>query len=298
MLWSGSVANGSQLPLSFRCSSWSDRGWAAGNRMERSMTRTLGLIGSGMIGSAIARLAIGAGMDVVLSNSSGPGSLDPLVAELGSRAKASTPSEAAKAGDIVVATIPLSAYKSLPAAAAAGKIVIDTMNYYPQRDGRIAELDSFASTSSELVQRHLDRSRIVKAFNNIDFRRLFTLARLSGSDERSAVPIAGNDEQAKSDVTYVLNLLGYDAVDIGTLSESWRSEPETPVYVKPYFPAHPPEGGTPEEAYRWFTETPGVPVSAATVRGLVDGTVRGTAGGYVPEDVSSFRAGADPNWNE
>src|SRR5215207_4956984 len=106
------------------------------------MTKTLGLIGSGMIGSALARLAVAAGLDVVLSNSRGPETLTDLVTELGARARAATPTEAAEAGDLVVATIPLHAHAQLPAAALAGRTVVDTMNYYPQRDGRIAELDS------------------------------------------------------------------------------------------------------------------------------------------------------------
>lgn len=106
------------------------------------MTKTLGLIGGGMIGGGLARLAVAAGLHVVLSNSRGPQTLAGLVAELGGHARAATPEEAARAGDLVVATVPLKAYDRLPAAALAGKVVIDTMNYYPDRDGRIAELDT------------------------------------------------------------------------------------------------------------------------------------------------------------
>lgn len=152
------------------------------------MTKTLGLIGSGMIGGGLARLAVAAGLDVVLSNSRGPRTLAGLVAELGGHARAATPEEAARAGDLVVATVPLKAYDRLPAAALAGKVVIDTMNYYPDRDGRIAELDAGGPTSSALVQRHLADSRVVKAFNSIDFRRLFVSARPSGAPDRSALP--------------------------------------------------------------------------------------------------------------
>src|SRR4051812_47671163 len=115
------------------------------------MTKTLALIGSGYIGSALARLAVAAGLDVVLSNSRGPETLSDLIAELGPQARAATPTEAAQSGDLVVATVPLSAYGKLPAAALAGKTVIDTMNYYPDRDGHIAELDGGNLTSSTLV---------------------------------------------------------------------------------------------------------------------------------------------------
>ncbi|WP_051574722.1 NADPH-dependent F420 reductase [Mycobacterium sp. URHB0044] len=250
------------------------------------MTETLGLIGSGMIGSALARLAVDSGLDVVVSNSRGPDTLSDLVAELGMQARAGTPAEAAEAGDVVVATIPLNAYQRLSADELAGKVVIDTMNYYPQRDDRIAELDAGEATSSELVQRHLSRSRVVKAFNNIDFRRLFTLALPWGTPDRSGLPIAGNDAVAKAEVAQLLDVLGYDAVDIGTLADSWRSEPGTPVYCLPYFPASRPEGASPHEAFRWFFETPGVAVSADRVGELAASAVRGPAGGLLPEDMA------------
>lgn len=236
------------------------------------MTKTLGLIGSGNIGSALARLAVAAGLDVVLSNSRGPETLTDLVAELGEQARAATPAEAAQAGDIVVATVPLKAYDQLPAAALAGKTVIDTMNYYPERDGSIAGLDTL--TSSALVQRQLADSHVVKAFNNIDFRRLYTSARPAGAPDRSALPIAGDDDAAKAQVAQLLDTLGYDAVDIGTLADSWRSQPDTPVYVQPYLAARPTEQMSQEEAYRWFLETPGVPVPANRVAELTDAAAR------------------------
>jgi predicted dinucleotide-binding enzyme len=240
------------------------------------VTETLGLIGSGSIGSALARLAVTAGLDVVLSNSRGPETLADLVAELGEHARAATPADAAQA-DLVVATIPLNAYAQLPAAALAGKIVIDTMNYYPERDSRLAELDAGTVTSSALVQRHLADSHVVKAFNNIDFHRLFTLARPAGDPDRSALPIAGDDQAAKAQVARLLDILGYDAVDIGTLADSWRSEPTTPVYVQPHLPAQP-SGLSQEEMYRWFLETPGVPVPASMVKELTGSAVRASAG--------------------
>ncbi|MGN9843242.1 NADPH-dependent F420 reductase [Nonomuraea sp. H19] len=260
------------------------RRFACSKRRHRTMTKTLGFIGSGMIGSAVARLAVAAGLDVVLSNSRGPETLADLVAELGEHSRAATPAEAAQAGDLVVATIPLNAYDRLPAAALAGKTVIDTMNYYPDRDGRIAELDTGELTSSALVQRHLADSHVVKAFNNIDFHRLFTLARPSGAPDRSALPIAGADQAAKTQVAQLLGTLGYDAVDIGTLADSWRSEPGSPVYVQPYFPATRPEGMRDEEAFGWFLSTPGVPVPGDQVKKLAGMAVRGTAGGSFATD--------------
>ena len=241
------------------------------------MTKTLGLIGAGNIGSALARLAVAAGLNVVLSNSRGPETLAGLFAELGEQARAATPAEAAQAGDLVVATVPLNTYAQLPAAALAGRTVIDTMNYYPERDDRIAELDTGEQTSSALVQRHLAGSQVVKAFNSIDFVRLSTSARPADADDRSALPIAGDDTAAKAQVAELLDALGYDAVDIGTLADSWRSEPGTPVYVQPYLPAQP-EGLTREEMGRWFFAAQGVPVPADKVRELTDTAVRRSAG--------------------
>jgi predicted dinucleotide-binding enzyme len=195
---------------------------------------TIGFIGSGHIGSTVARLAVDARHDVVLSNSRGPETLSDLVERLGAHARAATAAEAAAAGDIVVVTIPLKAYESVPVAPLAGKPVIDTMNYYPQRDGHIAELDDRSTTSSELLQAHLPTARVVKTFNNIHFSHLATLGRPAGHPERSALPIAGDDGAAKRAVAEFLDSIGYDAYDVGTLSEGWRYQPDTPAYGQPY----------------------------------------------------------------
>ncbi|WBB67230.1 NADPH-dependent F420 reductase [Micromonospora sp. WMMD812] len=191
---------------------------------------TLGLIGSGNIGGTLARLAVAAGYDVVLSNSRGPETLRDLVEELGPRARAGTVREAAEAGDLVVVSVPLKAYRDLPAEPLAGKVVLDTNNYYPQRDGTIAELDSGAATSSELLQRHLSAARVVKVFNNINFRHLATLPRPVGEADRSALPIAGDDPDARATAEDFLDRIGFDAVDAGRLAEGWRYQPGTPAY--------------------------------------------------------------------
>ncbi|MGK5741936.1 NADPH-dependent F420 reductase [Micromonospora sp. URMC 103] len=191
---------------------------------------TLGLIGSGNIGGTLARLAVAAGYDVVLSNSRGPETLRELVEELGPRAHAATPPEAAQAGDLVVVSVPLRAYADVPAKPLVSKVVLDTNNYYPQRDGQIAELDSNATTSSELLQRHLSAARVVKVFNNINFRHLAVLPRPAGAADRSALPIAGDDADAKAATTDFLDRIGYDAVDAGRLAEGWRYQPGTPAY--------------------------------------------------------------------
>lgn len=241
------------------------------------MTRTLGLIGSGMIGGSLARLAVAAGLDVVLSNSRGPETLGELVAELGPRARAASPAEAAHAGDIVVTTIPLYAHTSLPAEALAGKTVIDTMNYNPDRDGRIAELEDNAVTSSELVHQHLSHSHMVKACNNILFTHLRDLARPVGAADRSALPIAGDEAEPKAEVTRLLDTLGYDTVDVGPLADSWRMGPNTPTFVKPYLPPIP-AGMSREEMRHWLFQAPGLSLPAARLKDLVQSAVRGPAG--------------------
>jgi 8-hydroxy-5-deazaflavin:NADPH oxidoreductase len=196
---------------------------------------TVGTIGSGMIGGTVARLSVAAGHQVVLSNSRGPEALQELARELGPLARAGTGAQASGA-DIVVVAIPVRAYPSVPAGPLAGKTVIDTGNYYPQRDGHIAELDSGAATSSGLLQRHLSGSHVVKAFNNIFFRHLQFLARPAGAADRTFLPIAGDDPAAKQAVTAFLDSIGYGTVDGGSLAESWRQEPGTPVYGAPYGP--------------------------------------------------------------
>ena len=191
---------------------------------------TIGFIGSGNIGGTIARLAIAVGYDVVFSNSRGPQTLTDLVAELGPRASAATTAEAAARGDIVVVTIPLRAYRSVPAGPLAGKIVIDTNNYYWQRDGHFTELDDGSTTSAGLLQAHLLQSRVVKAFNHIRFGELATDGRPAGTTDRRALAIAGDDAGAKAVVTDLLDSFGYDVVDAGPLAQGRRFEPDHPAY--------------------------------------------------------------------
>jgi 8-hydroxy-5-deazaflavin:NADPH oxidoreductase len=191
---------------------------------------TIGFIGSGHIGSTLARLAVAAGYQVVVSNSRGPETLADLVTELGPNARAATAAEAAQAGDLVVVSVPLRAYLDVPVEPLAGKTVIDTCNYYPERDGHIAELDTATTTSSELVQKHLPASHVVKLFNNIFFQTLSTLPRPAGAPDRTALPIAGDDANAKAEATTFLDAIGYNALDAGPLAEGWHWQPGTPAY--------------------------------------------------------------------
>lgn len=191
---------------------------------------TIGLIGAGKIGSQVARLAVKNGYDVVLSNSRGPDTLADLVKELGPKARAATVPEAARAADIAVVTIPLKNYRQVPASPLAGKIVIDTNNYYPERDGHIPELDNESTTTAELLQKHLPASKVVKAFNHIYAAELTTHGQAAKTPNRRALVIAGDDAKAKATVTHLLDQFGFDTVDAGPLAEGWRIQRDTPGY--------------------------------------------------------------------
>ena len=191
---------------------------------------TIGLIGAGHIGSQVARLAVAHGYSVVISNSRDPETLAALVKELGPRARAATPIEAAQDGEIVVVTIPLKNISSVPVEPLAGKVVIDTNNYYPQRDGQIPELDDESTTTSELLQAHLPKSKVVKAFNHIYAAELTAHGQPAGTPNRRALVIAGDDPSAKAMVTEMLDAFGFDTVDVGPLKEGWRIQRDTPGY--------------------------------------------------------------------
>jgi 8-hydroxy-5-deazaflavin:NADPH oxidoreductase len=194
--------------------------------------KTIGLIGAGNIGSQIARAAIASGYDVVISNSRGPETLTDLVSELGPRARAGTTREAAAAGDLVVVAIPLRAIGDVPAESLVGKTVIDTNNYYPRRDGNIAALDDDSLTSSELLQSRLPGAHVIKAFNHIYARQITTEGTPSGTRNRRALAIAGDNTAAKAQVAELIDDFGFDVTDVGPLAESWRIQPGTPGYVQ------------------------------------------------------------------
>ena len=194
---------------------------------------TIGFIGAGHIGGTLAQLAIDLGYDVVVSNSRGPETLTDLVQQLGDRARAGTSTEAAAAGDVVVVTIPTKNIPDVPVEPLAGKVVIDTNNYYPQRDGQIAPLDDESTTVSELLQSHLPDSQVVKAFNNIQFSDLASQGVPAGTPGRRALPIAGDSADAKATVAALVEKIGFDVVDAGELAEGWRFQRDEPAYVQP-----------------------------------------------------------------
>jgi 8-hydroxy-5-deazaflavin:NADPH oxidoreductase len=262
------------------------------------MTQTIGIIGSGLVGGAIARLAVAAGHNVVLSNSRGPETIADKVRELGPLARAGTVDEAIEAGDIVALPVPLASYEALPADKLAGKIVLDQTNYYPEF-WRNAELDGGTLTSSELVQRHLKDSIVIKGLHNFDWNHLYANARQEGDPDRMTVPVAGDDDAAKGLVTQFVESIGYDVIDAGSLAESWRIEPETPIYFWPYAPAVP-DGLTEDEQKRHYLEAPVPPVTTEIARQMIDSAVRpspigGELAKMPPAHVAIFMALASGN---
>jgi predicted dinucleotide-binding enzyme len=202
--------------------------------MAVSDITTIGIIGAGNIGSQLARLGVQHGYRVVLSNSRGPETLTDLVAEIGDGVTAATAEEAGAAGDIAIVTVPLKNVDDVPVAPLEGKIVIDTNNYYPQRDGHIAGLDSAQTTTAGLLQAHLPTSKVVKVFNHIFAADLTTANTPAGTPGRRALAVYGDDADARATVSALVDEFGFDTVDGGPLSESWRSERDQPAYVKAF----------------------------------------------------------------
>ncbi|KAI9330683.1 hypothetical protein DFJ73DRAFT_858368 [Zopfochytrium polystomum] len=230
--------------------------------MATTKTTTIGIIGFGNS----------------TRNSRGPATLADAAAALGPLATAVSVADAIRNSDIVSLSIPFKTAfddAAFPADAFAGKIVVETLNYYPERDGRFPQLDAREVTASGLLQQRFKSARLVKAFSNIYFKHLDNLARPKGHPERSALPVAGDDADAKAKVSAFVEDIGFDAVD-----------PNTPVYSWPYF-ATPPEGLSEEEKAKWFFEGHGRRVSAADVRALLgEATKDSPVGGVLPKSFS------------
>ena len=194
----------------------------------------IGIIGAGNIGSNAARLFVKAGHEVAIANSRGGDSLNELVGELGDNAESTNVAGAIDFGDIVFISIPLAKYVDLPTTGFEGKLVIDSNNYYPERDGQIAELDNDSTTSSELLQAHLPGASVVKAFNTIWFEHLKAQGNVDlPLNERRAIFIAGDDSEAKAVVAALIESIGFAAVDSGFLAEGGRSQqPGSAIYNK------------------------------------------------------------------
>jgi len=194
----------------------------------------IGVIGSGNIGATAAKLFAAAGHRVAISNSRGPETLEGLVEEIGPGVRAATVEEAAEFGEVVMEAIPFGRYESLPAEKLSGKILITASNYYPARDG---EVEHGGLATGELIQRHLPGARVVKAFNTIYFERLRDNGHPEAPvEERETIFVSGDGEEAKGVVSGLIEEIGFAPVDAGTLAESRRQEPGSPVYNVPMKP--------------------------------------------------------------
>lgn len=190
----------------------------------------IGIIGSGRLGTAVARLSLNAGYDVLITNSRGPESLRLLVDVLLPGARAMTVSEVVTTADIIVLALPLRQYSAVPLELFDGKIVIDAMNYWPPTDGTIATLDAARQSSSEFIQSVMPAARIVKTLNHIAYNELEEDSRPSGSNGRRAVLMAGNHSQAKKTVGAYIDSLGFDAIDRGPLAAGKDYQPGTELF--------------------------------------------------------------------
>ncbi len=192
---------------------------------------TIGIIGSGHVGSNLAQAAIAHGYDVVLSNSQGPDTLAGLVEDLGPHASAATPAEAAAAGDFAIVAIPITTIDQVPVEPLGGKVILATINYFPQRDGHFPEIDDGRTTVPGLLQAHLPTSRVVRAFSMINAGEMSGDGHPPGDPKRRALALAGDDPAAKQLAANLYNEFGFDALDIGGLDESWRVDAGQPAFV-------------------------------------------------------------------
>ncbi len=192
----------------------------------------IGIIGAGHIGGTLSRKLAAAGHDVGIANAHGPRSLEERARSMGARVCPMTVDEAAAWGELVIVSIPFGVYRSVPAEPLRGKVVVDTENYYRRRDGRFPELDVARTTSSELLQRHLPGAMVVKAFNAIRWDTLAREGRPAGAPDRIAIPLAGDDPEAKRVVAGLMDDVGFDPVDVGGLAEGGRKiQPGTQLFV-------------------------------------------------------------------
>ncbi len=192
----------------------------------------IGIIGTGHVGGTLADKFVAAGHQVAVSNAHGPASLGRMVTELGGHAQPATVPEAARFGEVAVVAIPFGRYRDLPAPEFAGRIVVDCTNYYPERDGHIAELDDDRTSSSEIVARHLPGARVVKAFNAMSAEHLRDYEHCGGAEMLYGIPVSADDDAAKRTVMDLVEELGFDPVDAGGLADGGRrQQPGSDIYL-------------------------------------------------------------------
>ncbi|HUA02931.1 MAG TPA: NAD(P)-binding domain-containing protein [Solirubrobacteraceae bacterium] len=192
---------------------------------------TIGVIGAGHIGRNFSIAAIARGYRIVISNATGPETLTDLIGELGPKATAATAADAATAGDFALLAIPLTGADSLPVEPLAGKVVLTTCNYFPQRDGHFPDIDSGRLTVPGYIQSKLPASRVVRVFNHIDAANIVSDGTPKGTPNRRALGYAGDDPEARQVAIDIYEAFGFDAVDVGGLDEAWRLDVDQPTFV-------------------------------------------------------------------
>ena len=196
--------------------------------------RSIGIIGSGRLGTAIARQSLAAGYDVRIANSRGPESLSLMLSVLLPGVIAATVEDVIEHSDIIVLAIPLNQYKTLTPELFAGKIVVDAMNYWPPTEGVIEEFMNDDVTSSEYIQQYLEKARVVKTLNHIAYSELDEHTLPAGDPKRRAMVLVGNDDEAKKVVASLINDIGFDPVDLGELKNGKKFQPDTPLFNARY----------------------------------------------------------------